>query len=287
MKQYNLSDSQVFGHYEKDTYTVDDKDYHTSKADPGPYYMDQLHSALQEHSDEQNASLESNQITELKNIEYNPFYLNTVVPPQFVGAQQFASYVENSDGSYSFIERDEYRPVDPELLPNYGPNRNTEDYVKTIEFFQVETSKRYQKNSTTTFCNIYVSDVTAALGVPIPRWLNGEKMRATTILGWIQTSEAIEHGWHMVSAEEAQSKANLGIPTVAITPGHIGMIVPGEGRVDENGMFWPSSAQAGRLNFEDNTVDVGFEGAIKDGQTIYYFSNESHYEFVSPDMVSK
>ena len=67
------------------------------------------------------------------------------------------------------------------------------------------------------------------------------------------------------------------------------MVAPGTGQTNEqSGVFYPSSAQAGRLNFdsespiEDNSVEIGFAGAISNGQEIEYFYNSSQYELVQP-----
>jgi len=219
--------------------------------------------------------------------------LDTAIPDQYDVIDPFAKYEILPNGKILFTQRDEWNPVDPSILPAYTTNRNATDYLKTIELFQVEVSDRYRRASSVTYCNIYASDVTKALGVPIPRWENGEKVDANRIYNWLQEPLAQEElGWKEITAEEAQQLANQGIPTVATTPryavsggtmpGHIAMIIPGNGETID-GVFYPSSAQAGNINFDDgSSTYVGFAGALNHDQEIKYFANESTYEFVQP-----
>jgi hypothetical protein len=222
-------------------------------------------------------------------VEVKTVILNTALPDEYVVEDPYAKYKYMPDGTLMLIDRDEWNPIDTSIFPEYATNRNVNDYLKTLQLFNVDESLRYRRASDTTFCNIYVSDVTSALGVYIPRWKNGEKMTATTTLEWLEEPLAQDLGWQSTSALKAQEMANQGIPTIAITRGHIAMVAPGTGQTNEqSGVFYPSSAQAGRLNFdsespiEDNSVEIGFAGAISNGQEIEYFYNSSQYELVQP-----
>lgn len=207
--------------------------------------------------------------------------LDTALPDRYIVQNPYASYEILPNGSYFFNQRDEWNPIDNDIFPSYTTNRNKNDYLKTIDFFQVEDSTRYRRTSSVTYCNIYVSDVTNALGVYIPRWLNGEKQNATAMLHWLENPMAQDLGWHAVSAQEAQILANQGIPTVAATEGHIAMVIPGSGENIE-GVYYPNSAQAGSINFDSEPTYVGFKNALNRGQEIQYFANSSQYEFVQP-----
>ena len=208
--------------------------------------------------------------------------LDTALPDIYNVKNPYAEYKIKPDGTIMFTASDEWNPIDTNILPDYTTNRNADDYLKTIELFNVEQSKRYRRDSSNTYCNIYVSDVTNALGVYIPRWVNGEKLSATGMKGWLEAPLAQDLGWREVTPEEAQALANEGIPAVAVTSGHIAMVIPGEGDTFD-GVYYPASAQAGSVNFDDGSnTHYGFAGAIDRGQQIQYFANASQYELVQP-----
>ena len=217
----------------------------------------------------------------LENSTLKPITLNVKNP--FGG---FTSAQDNGDGTYNFNGNDDrWKGVDQSIIPSYAKIFSRENYLKITSFFNVTNGLRYL--GLDTYCNIFVSDVTKAMGAEIPHWLNNKEQSATDMLAWLKSQFAFDLGWHPVSAEQAKILADQGKPTIAVTEGHISMVVPGDGFTDENGVFWPSSAQAGRINFgpnEGKTVFQGFEGAIAADQEILYFAFEGEqYELVSPD----
>jgi spore coat assembly protein SafA len=168
------------------------------------------------------------------------------------------------------------RPVDASVRGDPS-NRNRNRYEEVIRQFGVASNPRYaqrdsNKDGTTdTFCNIYVWDVSKAMGAEIPHWVDGKsapaepgakgawEMNANATVDWLKNHGG-ENGWRQVTADEAQARANDGNPTVAVWKnpggiGHVGMIRPGE--VTEKG---PALAQAGATNFDDKQVQDGFGG---------------------------
>jgi hypothetical protein len=148
--------------------------------------------------------------------------------------------------------------------------RNRVTYDNVINQFAVEENPRYKPRRNGpyyTYCNIFVWDVTRAMGAMVPHWVGEDGkpidpwptdqgwvlsdpsrwMGANDTIGWLD-EHGPQYGWREVSAEEAQDLANLGHPTVASVyephdAGHIGIVRPGEML---NG---PALAQAGTYNF--------------------------------------
>lgn len=160
------------------------------------------------------------------------------------------------------------RNVDAPLHNTEG-DRSSEAYNETIEQFAVEHNKRYSSNQQgkqETYCNIFASDVTRAMGAEIPHRIDqhgnpvdtgGNELTANDTVDWIHQHGA-EHGWHKVTAEEAQRDADEGDPAVALwkKPGGIGheMVVRPEDaehqakRGKDGHIVDPVIAQAGAQN---------------------------------------
>ena len=185
-------------------------------------------------------------------------------------------------------------PVDAPSRSSLGA-RDRESYDNVVDQFVVEENPRYKARddipisndadtqacavefvgsgtsaclppSFTTYCHTFVWDVTRAMGVELPYWVdeNGDPnglvlteqgweiwfpaywMSANAINQWLNR-KGPESGWREVSAAKAQELANLGHPTVVSVYelqgfGHVGIVRPGE-RL--NG---PALAQAGTSN---------------------------------------
>ena len=148
--------------------------------------------------------------------------------------------------------------------------RSAEMLNQIIGQFDVESTARYtpHKYGSDTYCNIFVWDVTSALGCEIPHWVDGEtgaprqfpdikgavELGANATYGWLG-NHGEEYGWHEVSAEEAQMYANKGFPAVTTWKnpgggaGHVQIVRP-----SEDGAYDASRgvavAQAGGHNYE-------------------------------------
>ncbi len=142
-------------------------------------------------------------------------------------------------------------------------SRSAENLRAIIDQFDVENAGRYVPRDGYTFCNIFLWDVTSALGCEIPHYVDpdtGEPMtypdvsgamelNSNRTLGWL-LSKGGEYGWREVTAEDAQNSANAGLPAVGVYEnpggiGHVQVVCPSEdGLYDES--KGPAVAQAGR-----------------------------------------
>jgi hypothetical protein len=135
--------------------------------------------------------------------------------------------------------------------------RTPERLLEVVRQFELDTNPRYQRTATATFCNVFASDITRALGAEIPHWLGKRELTANLTLEWLSTLGTLA-GWQEVAEEKAQEAANRGEPAVAIWrnpgrgSGHVALLipstVPGETRI----------AQAGARCFSDGTLAEGF-----------------------------
>lgn len=143
--------------------------------------------------------------------------------------------------------------------------------------FGLDDGKRWQKlveklagdiTRVSTYCNVWLNDITRALGCEVPRWwLRGAtlvELTANDQARWL-SREGRRHGWRECTPLEAQARANMGHPAVAtwINPevnpvtkrelsGHVALFVPDHGITG----LWV--AQAGLTNFSRGTLSSGF-----------------------------
>ncbi len=138
--------------------------------------------------------------------------------------------------------------------------RSREVYEKVIAQFEVTRNHRYRANAVTgqTFCNIFVWDVTAAMGAPLSHWWLGRELTANEVIQWLEGANGAAHGWRKeLNATAARVSALAGRPTVAVwknpiasKPGHMAMVLP-----DSMDLV---IAQAGKENFDRCRINVGF-----------------------------
>ena len=159
------------------------------------------------------------------------------------------------------IPVEQWKSTVPALTSNQH-FRSPQLYRNVIDQFQVETAERYKPfRNGNTYCNIFVRDVTSAIGAEIPLYtdpMTGDPryypdikgataMGATAMEQWLSTCGS-EYGWHEVDARTAQMHANQGRPAVtsAGSLGHVQIICP-----SRDGGFDPirgvAIAQAGRI----------------------------------------
>ena len=157
------------------------------------------------------------------------------------------------------------KPVTPAITSNPS-NRSAALYTSVIAQFSVETNPRYavnKKGHGDTYCNIFMWDVTSAMGAEIPHYIDpntgapmtypdvkgGRELSANGIYNWL-FNHGSQYGWYQVSAEEAQALANRGQPVVTALKnnsghGHVQVVCP-----SEDGTYDPARgvtiAQAGR-----------------------------------------
>jgi hypothetical protein len=143
-------------------------------------------------------------------------------------------------------------------------------YDNVINQFAVGANSRYAhrinaKGKRSTYCNIFLWDVTRAMGCEIPHWVNdaGEpggvggknnEMNANATHDWLH-KHGSRYGWRrMTDPAEAQALANGGHPAVLSYKktggiGHVAVIRPGE--IGDKGN---PIAQAGKTNVNHSHI---------------------------------
>ncbi len=137
------------------------------------------------------------------------------------------------------------KPTTPAIRSN-ETNRSAALYRQVIDQFSVETNPRYavnKKGHGDTYCNIFMWDVTSAMGAEIPHYINPEtgapmtypnvkgarELSANGIYNWLG-EHGSKYGWFQVTPEEAQALANQGRPVVTAfkkSPhGHVQVVCP-------------------------------------------------------------
>jgi hypothetical protein len=162
---------------------------------------------------------------------------------------------------------------------NSPGERSAAAYREVLNAFNVETTKRYIKSDGKTYCNVFVSDATLAMGAEIPHRVNsvsegvpqdngGTELTASMMYDWLADHGAT-YGWNAITAEEAIVMANAGYPTVAVCKsmgsGHIAMVVS-----QESGDTGVMITQAGGSNFNYKSLSSGFGG----DKTVLFYAHE-------------
>lgn len=160
-------------------------------------------------------------------------------------------------------------------LTNDAGHRTPDIYADVINQLAVGHNPRYLPGGGYTYCNIFVWDVTRALGCPIPHWItkdgaiavpfqsNAYEININGGVAWMQAYGVKTHGWQKADAAAAQQCANQGQVAVAMWQnptgghGHTAMVRPGT--LTARG---PATAQAGSINFNSGHLADGF-GSIE------------------------
>lgn len=171
------------------------------------------------------------------------------------------------------------RQIVPQIT-NVEGKRNVRAYNDVINSFDVENRARYQQDPNgNTWCNVYVSDVTYAMGCEIPHYYNpqtgapmqpdepgGRYTSAAGIRDWLNTF-GTTYGWRECDSSTAQSMANQGYPAMALdtTGAHVAMIAP-----QREGDIGIQISQAGWKNFNHEIISYGWGSGY---QLKYYYHN--------------
>lgn len=145
----------------------------------------------------------------------------------------------------------------------------------------------YLRRGTTTYCNVFVSDVTSTLGGEFPRMKDGEEIVANDMYDWAAKEQApAETGWYPLPTggeflparagrqadrvqpgRLAQQLANQGMIVVAIWKnprrghsGHTAIVVPHAWNGQYDHANGPKIAQAGGQNHNLANAADGFHG---------------------------
>ena len=213
------------------------------------------------------------------------FFLDTR-PPESLRGFADRSYM-TMDGSRRWKQQ-EWLPLRVEDLPDFDGEHSGEAYTRIIDHFNVADpfNRRYAATEGMTFCNIFAWDVSRAMNVEIPRWINGEKTWTNSIYEWL--SDPVQGrflGWETVEPYSAQEEANKGYPVVVMTVpkngrlGHMAMVIPGPGEI-VNRTFYPICAQAGLTNFVGKSVYASQQ--FRDREVEYFVNQTSGYRFTVP-----
>jgi hypothetical protein len=172
------------------------------------------------------------------------------------------SYAPSVTGERVTVPVREWVPTTPAFVSNAG-ERSAEAYNAVTRQFDVTNAERYEPHRNgNTYCNIYVWDVTRAMGAEIPHYIDAQtgaireypdvngarELRAIDMGQWLATTGR-EYGWREVDAATAQGQANAGRPAVAVssTVSHISMVIPSENGA-YNANLGVAVAQAGAKN---------------------------------------
>ena len=175
---------------------------------------------------------------------HSPFVLDTI------DREVFHTRLPGTSGTGEvFLPLEVWKPAVP-AITNVEGERDPALYRAVLDQFNVEKAGRYRPfRNGYTYCNIYVWDVTSAMGAEIPHYTDpatGEpryypdirganELGAISIDAWLREyGEA--YGWREVDAQTAQRYANTGRPavTTAGSIGHVQMVCPSnDGSYDE------------------------------------------------------
>lgn len=181
---------------------------------------------------------------------------------------RFASVETGPNGQRLFIRLTPGDPsfgISPADMPPFGGEWTPDSYTQSVLWFNILKSLRWQPSEDKTYCNIFVWDVTRALGVEIPHYVDGNETNANWIYDWLtgegqasgypswRGGKGSDVGWFEVTSKEAGERANQGYPTVVVASdnregqhGHAAIVVPGNSLVS-SGIFYPPVAQAGGI----------------------------------------
>lgn len=163
-----------------------------------------------------------------------------------------------------WLPEDIAQPARPNIV-NVPGSRTPDALRAVVAQFQVELHPRYRardidgNGTIETCCNVFLSDVTAALSCPVPRRIGAAWIRANDQYLWLSTQVGIDNGWIPGDMAIAGLRVDAGRPTVAAWrsmtggPGHVALVVPPpKGRMG----LWV--AQAGAVNSECMPLRAAF-----------------------------
>lgn len=120
--------------------------------------------------------------------------------------------------------------VAPTRRENPCAHNTAAEYEATLRQFRVDLAPRYQPRDGLTFCNIFISDATLALGCELPHLVDGKEQRMNDMIETVRD----HNDWVQMNDEYAIAAANEGRPTLAVWhsggngPGHGAFVLPQE-----------------------------------------------------------
>lgn len=175
---------------------------------------------------------------------------------------------------------DPWRPI---RIPAASLPNNVEKLRHVVTELDVERAPRYRANATQTFCNIFLTDVCDAYGVPPTHWMHedgtpaqygrGLEMSANRLVRWFH-SKGARYGWIVADKQTAMDAAArghlvaLGWDSKTSGPGHVAVLLP-EGTVAhagrKNGVGIPIGQAFGKSRAPDYFIHAhGAHAVCKD-----------------------
>lgn len=126
----------------------------------------------------------------------------------------------------------QWKPFRWEDIPNIPMLfRSPSLYEAALRQFRVDLAPRYQPRDGLTFCNIFISDATLALGCELPHLVDGKEQRMNDMIETVRDHD----DWHpFMHFDGAVRAANAGVPTLVLWhsggngPGHGAFVMPQE-----------------------------------------------------------
>lgn len=189
-------------------------------------------------------------------------------PPQPApGHTETYDGIHPAQGTFSMPQENYNHPP----LTNAPGQRDPAIYSQLINQFAVGNNPRYLPNNGNTYCNIFAWDVSRAMGAEIPHWIdsagnimaphapNASEITINGGVNWMRNHGVTQFGFRSCTPQQAQDAANQGKLAVVMWKntgsghGHVAVVRPGT--LTSGG---PEIAQAGRHNFNDGHVSLGF-----------------------------
>lgn len=196
---------------------------------------------------------------------------DTASPPVLVQAPGHASTYDGIHPAPGTVSIDRSHYISPPLT-NAPGQRDPAIYSQLINQFAVGGNPRYIGVPGTTYCNIFVWDVSRAMGAEVAHWVDqagdtaipgahgANEIVINAGVNWMLNFGIVTHGWRKATPQEAQDAANLGLIAVVMWKnpsaghhGHTAVVRPGS--INANGPF---IAQAGLHNFNMGHVVDSF-----------------------------
>lgn len=201
----------------------------------------------------------------------------TVAPirPSSLGSSGYSGLGGVFCEGQAFVPEQAWVPTTFQVTSQVG-RRSANLLQQVIAQFDVEHSERYRpyrRRGTDTYCNIFVWDVTRALGCEIPHYVDREngqprsypdllgayELDANGVCGWL-AQDGAAYGWREIDAATAQAYANAGFPVVAAWDnpggiGHVQMVCPAQDGA-YNAERGVTVAQSGSINTSYAYIDT-------------------------------
>lgn len=194
---------------------------------------------------------------------------------------EFQNYYDGMHPAAGTVSTEWAEYIYPPLQNSEGA-RDRKIYDQILNQFAVGFNPRYQFREGGYWCNIFLWDVSRAMGAEIPHWITASgdiaapndpgswEINVNSTVDWMLTHGITRFGWKKTSEAVAQASANEGKIAVTLWKnangghGHAALIRPAS-EPDNSTLI----AQAGFFNFNSGYIEQGF-GADKKDLLFFY-----------------